>query len=74
LPDNYNTRKEPAMPRLFNFLFKKYVKEVYKRGYTFGLNVGLELVKKLASNQLEIIGIDNKIQKDIEDIIESKDF
>jgi hypothetical protein len=62
------------MSRLFNFLFKKYVKEVYKRGYTFGLNVGLELGKRLASNQLEFIGIDNKIQRDIEDIIESKDF
>jgi hypothetical protein len=62
------------MPRLFNFLFKKYVKEVYKRGYTFGLNVGLEMGKRLASNQLEIMGIDNKIQRDIEDIIESKDF
>ncbi len=62
------------MSGLFRLLFKKDIIEAYKKGYNLGLTVGLDLGKSLASDQPAIVGIGIKMQRDIEEIIRSKDF
>jgi hypothetical protein len=62
------------MSKLFRLLFKKYVTEAYKRCYSLGLSVGVDLGKSLASNQFGIDGIESKVQRDIEEIFRSKQF
>jgi uncharacterized protein YebE (UPF0316 family) len=62
------------MFKLFHLLNKKSTTEAYKRGYSLGLSVGLDLGKSMAADQPAIVGINNKMQRDIEDILRNKNF
>jgi hypothetical protein len=73
-PPIKNQGRKLAMSRLFNIIFKKYITEAYKNGYRFGLTTGVELGKRLAAYEPAVIGFEDKMEKEIEDIIKNKRF